>query len=184
MAGDGEAPREQERTLLLVDDDKPFLTRLGRAMETRGFTVELASSVAEGLAMVRRQPPNFAVVDMRLEDGNGLDVVSALREARPNARAVVLTGYGNIATAVSAVKMGATDYLAKPADADMVEKSLMQGDDGRTGLPENPMSADRVRWEHIQRVYEMCDRNVSETARRLNMHRRTLQRILAKRAPR
>ena len=184
VAGDRMGAHEQERTLLIVDDDKPFLTRLGRAMEARGFTVELASSVAEGLALVRRQQPNFAVVDMRLEDGNGLDVVSALREARPDARAVVLTGYGNIATAVSAVKMGATDYLAKPADADMVEKSLMQSEDGRMGLPENPMSADRVRWEHIQRVYEMCGRNVSETARRLNMHRRTLQRILAKRAPR
>ena len=173
-----------DRTLLLVDDDKPFLTRLGRAMETRGFDVRLASSVAEGLEHVRQSAPAFAVVDMRLEDGNGLDVVSALRDARPDARAVVLTGYGNIATAVSAVKLGATDYLAKPADADMVEKALMQNDGGDIGLPENPMSADRVRWEHIQRVYEMCDRNVSETARRLNMHRRTLQRILAKRAPR
>jgi two-component system, response regulator RegA len=173
-----------ERTLLLVDDDKPFLNRLGRAMETRGFKVRLADSVAEGLAQVRESAPAFAVVDMRLEDGNGLDVVAELRKARPEARAVVLTGYGNIATAVSAVKLGATDYLAKPADADMVEKALLQTGEGDMGLPENPMSADRVRWEHIQRVYEQCDRNVSETARRLNMHRRTLQRILAKRAPR
>ena len=173
-----------ETSLLLVDDDKPFLTRLGRAMESRGFDVRLAGSVAEGLAEVGRAAPAFAVVDMRLEDGNGLEVVSALREARPEARAVVLTGYGNIASAVSAVKMGAVDYLAKPADADMVEKALMQTEQGEMDLPENPMSADRVRWEHIQRVYEMCDRNVSETARRLNMHRRTLQRILAKRAPR
>lgn len=173
-----------ERTLLLVDDDKPFLNRLGRAMETRGFEVRLADSVAEGLAQVRESAPAYAVVDMRLEDGNGLDVVAELRKVRPEARAVVLTGYGNIATAVSAVKLGATDYLAKPADADMVEKALLQTGQGDMGLPENPMSADRVRWEHIQRVYEMCDRNVSETARRLNMHRRTLQRILAKRAPR
>ncbi|GAB5509434.1 MAG: ActR/PrrA/RegA family redox response regulator transcription factor [Hyphomicrobiales bacterium] len=173
-----------ERTLLLVDDDKPFLNRLGRAMETRGFQVRLADSVAEGLAQVRESAPAYAVVDMRLEDGNGLDVVAELRKVRPEARAVVLTGYGNIATAVSAVKLGATDYLAKPADADMVEKALLQTGQGDMGLPENPMSADRVRWEHIQRVYEMCDRNVSETARRLNMHRRTLQRILAKRAPR
>lgn len=173
-----------ERTLLLVDDDKPFLNRLGRAMETRGFEVRLADSVAEGLAQVRERAPAYAVVDMRLEDGNGLDVVAELRKVRPEARAVVLTGYGNIATAVSAVKLGATDYLAKPADADMVEKALLQTGQGDMGLPENPMSADRVRWEHIQRVYEMCDRNVSETARRLNMHRRTLQRILAKRAPR
>ena len=183
-ASQSDAVSSLDRNLLLVDDDKPFLTRLGRAMESRGFEVRLADSVAEGLAMVRSDPPAFAVVDMRLEDGNGLDVVSALREARPEARVVVLTGYGNIATAVSAVKLGATDYLAKPADADMVEKALLQSEDGTIGLPENPMSADRVRWEHIQRVYEMCDRNVSETARRLNMHRRTLQRILAKRAPR
>ncbi|MGD1887851.1 MAG: ActR/PrrA/RegA family redox response regulator transcription factor, partial [Cohaesibacteraceae bacterium] len=168
----------------IVDDDKPFLSRLGRAMEARGFSTRLAESVAEGLKEVAQSAPAFAVVDMRLEDGNGLDVVAALREARPEARAVVLTGYGNIATAVSAVKMGATDYLATPADADMVEKALMQTETGEMGPPENPMSADRVRWEHIQRVYEMCERNVSETARRLNMHRRTLQRILAKRAPR
>lgn len=175
---------EAERSLLVVDDDKPFLNRLGRALESRGFDVRLADSVAAGMAEVKGHAPAFAVVDMRLEDGNGLDVVSALREARPDARAVVLTGYGNIATAVSAVKMGAVDYLAKPADADMVEKALLQTEPGDMAPPENPMSADRVRWEHIQRVYEMCDRNVSETARRLNMHRRTLQRILAKRAPR
>lgn len=181
---EGQPDLDGERTLLLVDDDKPFLNRLGRAMETRGFEVRLADSVAEGLAQVRSSAPAFAVVDMRLEDGNGLDVVAELRKVRPEARAVVLTGYGNIATAVSAVKLGATDYLAKPADADMVEKALLQTSEGDMGLPENPMSADRVRWEHIQRVYEMCDRNVSETARRLNMHRRTLQRILAKRAPR
>lgn len=181
---EGQPDLDGERTLLLVDDDKPFLNRLGRAMETRGFEVRLADSVAEGLAQVRSSAPAFAVVDMRLEDGNGLDVVAELRKTRPEARAVVLTGYGNIATAVSAVKLGATDYLAKPADADMVEKALLQTGEGDMGLPENPMSADRVRWEHIQRVYEMCDRNVSETARRLNMHRRTLQRILAKRAPR
>ncbi|MEM1287274.1 MAG: ActR/PrrA/RegA family redox response regulator transcription factor [Pseudomonadota bacterium] len=179
-----QAPVDGERSLLVVDDDKPFLNRLGRALESRGFHVRLADSVAAGMAEVKSQAPAFAVVDMRLEDGNGLDVVSALREARPDARAVVLTGYGNIATAVSAVKLGAVDYLAKPADADMVEKALLQTKQGDLGPPENPMSADRVRWEHIQRVYEMCDRNVSETARRLNMHRRTLQRILAKRAPR
>jgi two-component system response regulator RegA len=174
----------QEMTLLLVDDDKPFLTRLGRAMEARGFAVRLADTVAEGIAEVRKQPPSFAVVDLRLGDGNGLDVVEALHAARPDARVVVLTGYGNIATAVTAVKLGAIDYLAKPADADAVYGALMsEGVDVRNALPENPMSADRVRWEHIQRVYELCNRNVSETARRLNMHRRTLQRILAKRAP-
>ena len=173
-----------DTSLLLLDDDKPFLTRLARAMESRGFSVTTAESVAEGLDVVRREPPAFAVVDMRLADGNGLDVVEALRQRRENARAIVLTGYGNIATAVTAVKLGAVDYLAKPADADDVFAALVAKPGELPGPPENPMSADRVRWEHIQRVYEMCDRNVSETARRLSMHRRTLQRILAKRAPR
>ncbi len=172
-----------EKTLLLVDDDKPFLTRLGRAMETRGFVVRLADTVAEGIAEVRKEAPAFAVVDLRLTDGNGLDVIEALHATRPDARVVVLTGYGNIATAVTAVKLGAIDYLAKPADADAVYGALMGSTENRNALPDNPMSADRVRWEHIQRVFELCSRNVSETARRLNMHRRTLQRILAKRAP-
>lgn len=172
-----------DKTLLLVDDDKPFLTRLGRAMETRGFVVRLADTVAEGIAEVKKQAPGYAVVDLRLTDGNGLDVIEALHTARPDARVVVLTGYGNIATAVTAVKLGAIDYLAKPADADAVHAALVSDKDHRLALPENPMSADRVRWEHIQRVFELCSRNVSETARRLNMHRRTLQRILAKRAP-
>ena len=174
----------EEKSLLLVDDDRPFLNRLGRAMETRGFNVRMAETVTEGVSEVRRHPPSFAVVDLRLNDGNGLDVIEALHQARPDARAVVLTGYGNFATAVSAVKLGAVDYLAKPADADAVYDALMADGSDRAPPPENPMSADRVRWEHIQRVYELCNRNVSETARRLNMHRRTLQRILAKRAPR
>jgi len=172
-----------DRTLLLVDDDKAFLTRLERAMEKRGFEVRSAETVAAGLSAVDSAPPAFAVVDLRLEDGNGLDVVEALHKRRPDARAVVLTGYGNIATAVTAVKLGAVDYLSKPADADDVINALLATGEQAPAPPENPMSADRVRWEHIQRVYELCDRNVSETARRLNMHRRTLQRILAKRAP-
>jgi two-component system response regulator RegA len=171
-------------TLLIVDDDRPFLQRLGRAMESRGFDVQTAESVREGLQAVRKAEPDYAVVDMRLEDGNGLDVVEALRDKDAQTRVIVLTGYGNIATAVTAVKLGAIDYLAKPADADDVLAALMQSADDKAAPPENPMSADRVRWEHIQRVFELCDRNVSETARRLSMHRRTLQRILAKRAPR
>jgi two-component system, response regulator RegA len=173
-----------DNTLLIVDDDRAFLARLARAMETRGFEVEAAASVEEGLQSLRRRPPAFAVVDMRLDGGNGIDVIAALKEVRPEARAVVLTGYGNIATAVTAVKLGAVDYLAKPADADDVCNALVASTTAvKAPPPENPMSADRVRWEHIQRVYELCNRNVSETARRLNMHRRTLQRILAKRAP-
>ena len=172
-----------ECTLLIVEDDKPFLQRLARAMESRGFAVRTAESVAGGLMQVETASPAFAVVDMRLADGNGLDVISALKNRRPEARAIVLTGYGNIATAVNAVKLGAVDYLAKPVDADDVAHALLNHDGKAAEPPENPMSADRVRWEHIQRIYELCDRNVSETARRLNMHRRTLQRILAKRAP-
>ncbi|KAB2851724.1 MAG: ActR/PrrA/RegA family redox response regulator transcription factor [Hyphomicrobiaceae bacterium] len=169
--------------MIVVDDDRPFATRLARALEGRGFTVHTAHTVAEGVDIIRQGAPAFAVVDMRLEDGNGLDVIAELKKRRPEARVVVLTGYGNIATAVSAVKLGAVDYLAKPADAEEVIDALMATGEHKARPPENPMSADRVRWEHIQRVYELCDRNVSETARRLNMHRRTLQRILAKRAP-
>ena len=174
----------EDRSLLVVDDDKPFLTRLARAMEGRGFVVDTAESVEEAVAKVRLAAPAYAVIDMRLGDGNGLDVVAAIREKREDAHTVILTGYGNIATAVTAVKLGAVDYLAKPADADDIVKALLAGEEVKPEPPDNLMSADRVRWEHIQRVYEMCDRNVSETARRLNMHRRTLQRILAKRAPR
>lgn len=172
-----------EKTLLIVDDDEPFRRRLGRAMEKRGFEVTLAESVAAGVACARRSAPAYAVVDLRLQDGNGLDVVESIRAARENARVIVLTGYGAIATAVAAVKAGAVDYLSKPADADDVMAALVARPGDLPPPPENPISADRIRWEHIQRVYELCGHNVSETARRLNMHRRTLQRILAKRAP-
>lgn len=172
-----------DRSLLLVDDDSAFVTRLARAMEKRGFKPETAETVAAGKAIATARPPAYAVIDLRLEDGNGLEVVETLRERRPDCRIVVLTGYGAIATAVAAVKIGATDYLSKPADANEVTNALLARGEALPPPPENPMSADRVRWEHIQRVYEQCDRNVSETARRLNMHRRTLQRILSKRGP-
>lgn len=172
-----------DRTLLLVDDDELFVKRLARAMEKRGFIPETAQSVAQGKAIAEARPPAYAVIDLRLEDGNGLDVVEVLRERRPDCRIVVLTGYGAIATAVAAVKIGAIDYLSKPADANEVVRALLARGEALPPPPDNPMSADRVRWEHIQRIYEMCERNVSETARRLNMHRRTLQRILAKRSP-
>lgn len=174
----------EDTSILLVDDDEAFLRRLAKAMEKRGFEVDMAGSVAAGKAAVNASPPAYAVVDLRLEDGNGLEVVETLRARRPDARIVVLTGYGAIATAVAAVKIGATDYLSKPADATDVTSALLAKADVLPPPPENPMSADRVRWEHIQRVFELCDRNVSETARRLSMHRRTLQRILAKRSPR
>lgn len=174
----------EQRSVLIVEDDRSFLQRLAKALEQRGFAVTIAESVADGLLQVEQVSPAFAVVDMRLGDGNGLDVISALKRRRPDARGIILTGYGNIATAVNAVKLGAVDYLAKPVDADDVVAALLAQDNTKIEPPENPMSADRVRWEHIQRIYELCGRNVSETARRLNMHRRTLQRILAKRAPR
>lgn len=173
-----------DKSLLVMDDDAPLRTRLGRALETRGFEVRQAGSVQEAMAAIKDHPPAFAVLDMRLDDGNGLSVIEALHQIRPDAKAVMLTGYGNIATAVAAVKAGAIDYLSKPADADDVVKALLARGNEAPEPPENPMSADRVRWEHIQRVFELCNHNVSETARRLNMHRRTLQRILAKRAPR
>jgi two-component system response regulator RegA len=173
-----------DKTLLIVDDDKPFQTRLARAMEQRGFLVRTADSVAEGITEITRSPPSYAVIDLRLQDGSGLDVMSQLKERRPEARGIILTGYGNIATAVAAVKAGAIDYLPKPADADDVVNALLARPSENARPPDNPMSADRVRWEHIQRIYELCNNNVSETARRLNMHRRTLQRILSKRAPR
>jgi two-component system response regulator RegA len=173
-----------DRSLLIVDDDAPFRLRLARAMEARGFLVTSAETAEEAMALARKSPPAFAVVDLRLgTSGNGLDIVEALHQARPDARVIMLTGYGNIATAVAAVKHGAVDYLSKPADADDVANALLAKRDAKPSPPENPMSADRVRWEHIQRVYELCGQNVSETARRLNMHRRTLQRILAKRSP-
>jgi len=172
-----------DNSLLIVDDDKPFLSRLAKAMAARGYQVRTAESLEAGKQAIREAAPAFAVVDMRLEDGNGLEVIRMLRETRPDCRALVLTGYGNIATAVTAVKLGAVDYLSKPADADDILAALTASGEVKPAPPENPMSADRVRWEHIQRVYELCNRNVSETARRLHMHRRTLQRILAKRAP-
>jgi len=173
-----------DNTLMILDDDGPFRNRLGRALEQRGFSVQLVETVTEAKAIAQAKPPAFAVLDMRLEDGNGLDVIDKIHETRPDCKMVMLTGYGNLATAVAAVKRGAVDYLAKPADADDVCKALLATKGEAPEPPENPMSADRVRWEHIQRVYELCGKNVSETARRLNMHRRTLQRILAKRAPR
>jgi two-component system, response regulator RegA len=172
------------RSLLLVDDDAPLRRSLTRALERRGFEVLPAEGLAEAEEHARRRRPEFAVLDMRLAEGSGLDLVHTLRTLRPDVRIVIVTGYGNIATAVAAIKAGAVDYLAKPVDADDVVNALLRSGEGLPPPPDNPMSADRVRWEHIQRVFEQCNRNVSETARRLNMHRRTLQRILNKRAPR
>ena len=172
-----------DKSLLIVDDDNPFRERLARAMEKKGFEVSQAESVKKGIEVVKTKKPTFAVVDLRLNDGNGLEVVKVIQNSNSNSRIIMLTGYGNISTAVAAIKQGAIDYLAKPADADDVEKALLADPNRKAEPPENPMSADRVKWEHIHRVFELCNRNVSETARRLKMHRRTLQRILSKRSP-
>ena len=172
------------KSLLIVDDDNPFRERLSRAMEKKGFTVLQAESVKKGVDLAISNKPDFGVVDLRLNDGNGIEVVREIQKTNPNSRVIMLTGYGNIPTAVAAIKLGAIDYLSKPADADDVERALLADPNKRAEPPENPMSADRVKWEHIHRVFELCNRNVSETARRLKMHRRTLQRILSKRSPR
>ena len=174
----------EDKSLLIVDDDDPLRSRLSRAMEKKGFQVRDAKTVENAIKMVKSSPPKFALVDLRLEDGSGLDVVEAINKVKKDSRIVMLTGYGNLPTAVAAVKAGAIDYMAKPVDADDVEAALFASPDSKAKPPENPMSADRVKWEHIHRVFELCNRNVSETARRLKMHRRTLQRILAKRSPR
>ncbi len=174
----------EDRSLLIVDDDDPFRDRLSRAMEKKGFQVKDAKNVDNAIKLVRSSPPNFAVVDLRLEGGNGLDIVKEINNVKKDSRIVMLTGYGNLPTAVAAIKSGAIDYMAKPVDADDLEAALLADPDSKAKPPENPMSADRVKWEHINRVFELCNRNVSETARRLKMHRRTLQRILSKRSPR
>ena len=173
----------EDKSLLIVDDDNPFRDRLARAMEKKGFSVSQAEGVKKGIDLIKLKKPAFAVVDLRLGDGNGLEVVKELQVSNSNCKIIMLTGYGNIPTAVAAIKQGAIDYLAKPADADDVEKALLADPTKKAQPPENPMSADRIKWEHIHRVFELCNRNVSETARRLKMHRRTLQRILSKRSP-
>ena len=174
----------EDKSLLIVDDDDPLRMRLARAMEKKGFVVKDAKTVENAIKSIKSSVPKFALVDLRLEDGSGLDVVKEINKAKQDSRIVMLTGYGNLPTAVAAVKSGAIDYIAKPVDADDVESALLASPDTKAKPPENPMSADRVKWEHIHRVFELCNRNVSETARRLKMHRRTLQRILSKRSPR
>jgi len=174
----------EDKSLLIVDDDNPFRERLARAMEKKGFSVSQAEGVKRGIELIKTKKPAFAVVDLRLGDGNGLEIVKELQASNMNCKIIMLTGYGNIPTAVAAIKQGAIDYLAKPADAEDVEKALLADPNKKAQPPENPMSADRIKWEHIHRVFELCNRNVSETARRLKMHRRTLQRILSKRSPR
>ena len=174
----------RDKSLLIVDDDNPFRDRLARSMEKKGFKVTQAEGVKSGIQKARENKPAFAVIDLRLGNGNGLEVVKEIQQSKKESRIIMLTGYGNIPTAVAAIKAGAIDYLAKPADAEDVETALLADPSKKAYPPEDPMSADRIKWEHIHRVFELCNRNVSETARRLKMHRRTLQRILSKRSPR
>ena len=170
--------------LLIVDDDLPFRERLSRSMEKKGFSVESSPTFKDSIIMVKENEFDFAIVDMRLEDGSGLELVKEIQKISPQTKSLLLTGYGNIATAVAAIKSGAIDYLPKPAEIDQIYDALTNSKEVLPPPPENPMTADRIRWEHIQRVFIQCNRNVSETARRLRMHRRTLQRILNKHAPR
>ena len=170
--------------LLIVDDDLPFRERLSRSMEKKGFEVHSSPSFKESIKIVNEKSFDFAIVDMRLEDGSGLELIKEIQKLSPSTKSLLLTGYGNIATAVAAIKSGAIDYLPKPAEVDQIYDALTNSKEVLPPPPENPMTADRIRWEHIQRVFIQCNRNVSETARRLRMHRRTLQRILNKHAPR
>jgi two-component system response regulator RegA len=174
----------ESRKVLLVDDDAPLRKNLVRAFEKEGFDVATAGSLKEAYDVAAEFCPDFAVLDLNLQDGYGMELVTTLQEVRPGVRIVILTGYDSIASSLVALKAGAVGYLAKPVGAEQVVATLVGEGEDSTEPAERPMSADRVRWEHIQRVFEQCNRNVSETARRLNMHRRTLQRILSKRAPR
>jgi two-component system response regulator RegA len=174
----------QDKSLLIVDDDNPFRDRLARSMEKKGFKVTQAESVKSAIQKIRENKPAFAVIDLRLGYGNGLEVVNEIQKSKKESRIIMLTGYGNIPTAVAAVKAGAIDYLAKPANAEDIETALLADPNKKAYPPKDPMSADRIKWEHIHRIFELCNRNVSETARRLKMYRRTLQRILSKKSPR
>jgi two-component system, response regulator RegA len=176
-----EADLEGER-LLLIDADSSLRQRLARALAAAGLAVTTAASVTEARARLADAVFDHALLDLRLDDGNGLELIPALRERCPGIRIVVITAFSSIASAVLAIKAGAVDYLGKPVRPEAVISALL-AERRPARLPELPMPADRVRWEHIQRIYEQCGRNVSDTARRLGMHRRSLQRMLAKRAP-
>ena len=184
MAAAGVRTGARPGRLLIVDDDAGMRRTLGRLLQRAGFGVLTAASLKEAYEVVADQPPDFAVVDLNLADGHGMELVRGLQEIRPGIRVVVLTGYDSIASSVVATKAGAWGYLAKPVDTERLIATLLGDAPVVSEEGARPMSADRIRWEYIQRVFEQCGRNVSETARRLHMHRRTLQRILSKRAPR
>lgn len=173
---------EEQPHLLLVDDDETFTRVLARAMSRRGLRVSVANSAEEGLQLAERDIPDYAVLDLKMDGDSGLVLLPKLLELDAEMRVVILTGYSSIATAVEAIKRGACNYLCKPADADDVLAALLsEHADLDSLVPENPMSVDRLQWEHIQRVLTEHDGNISATARALGMHRRTLQRKLQKR---
>ena len=174
-------PDQDKPSLLLVDDDDAFRRVLARAMDRRGYAVTAAADVAAALTAAQLQPPEFAVVDLKMPGDSGLVLIEKLIELDPNTRIVMLTGYASIATAIEAIKLGATHYLAKPVDADEVVAALNKVEgDSSLYVSDSPLSVDRLEWEHIQRVLAEHDGNVSATARALKMHRRTLQRKLNK----
>lgn len=180
-----ETVANERPTLLLVDDDVTFCRVLAAALESRGFAVCVAHDVPAAHSLAQRDPPEYAVVDLKMPGPSGLDLVAKLKALDPNTRVVMLTGYASIATAVEAIKLGAVHYLAKPADADQVVAAFARVEgDTDTAVGERPLSVARLEWEHIQAVLRECGGNVSETARRLGMHRRTLQRKLGKRPAR
>lgn len=181
-APDPAAEADDRPTLLLVDDDESCRWALGRAFERRGYAVKTAATVAEAIPIVEEHSPEFAVIDLRMPGPSGLTLVAKLKEADANTRIVMLTGYASVATAVEAIKLGATDYLVKPVDADAVEAAFghVSGNPERKSQ-EQLLSVDRLAWEHIQRALAQNNGNVSATARALGMHRRTLQRKLNKR---
>ncbi len=168
--------------LLIVEDDEVFGEVLSDAMAARGYRVGLAADLAAALALLKAFRPDFAVLDLNLDGESGLELIAPLRVANPAVRILVLTGYASIATAVEAIRRGAAEYLTKPADADQIEAALHGNSDQQaSAIPSQPMSVRRLEWEHLQRVLTECEGNISEAARRLNMHRRTLQRKLQKR---
>ena len=180
---DGGAAGALSETLLLVEDERSVRSRLEQALTTAGYAVTVVDNLAAAEKVMAEQRFACAVIDMRLSDGHGLDLVRQLHDQRPPTRVVVITGYDSVAGSIVALRSGAVDYLPKPVEPEALIQAL-RGKAAESEVPAVPVSADRIKWEHIHRLYEQCDRNVSETARRLGMHRRTLQRILVKRAPR
>ncbi|MEO0660442.1 MAG: response regulator [Planctomycetota bacterium] len=173
----------EARSMLLVDDDEILRERLARALRERGFDVRTAANVDDAVQLAEADSPEYAVVDLRMPGKGGMELLRELQRVDAGTRALVLTGYGSIATAVEAVRLGAVNFIPKPADADDVCKALLAPPNQKAAPPDNPLSADRVRWEHIQRVLSDCGGNISESARRLGIHRRSLQRKLQRLAP-